>query len=61
MGFTIVLSCPIHPEYTAKIAPALRCKACRLLFDVRNNAHKALSTPREERRDLDELLFESVI
>jgi hypothetical protein len=44
----------------AKVAPATSCKACRFMFTVRNAAHKVLSTPRNERRDLEEIIIKGV-
>jgi hypothetical protein len=60
MSLTLTLQCPLHPNYQAKIAPVALCKACRLLFSVRNNTHRVLSVPREERTELDELIVKSV-
>lgn len=51
-----MIECPIHPGYTAKIRPAMPCKACRLMFDVRNNANRIASVPRDERDALDEII-----
>ena len=60
MSFTITFQCPLHPTYMAKVAPATSCKACRFMFTVRNAAHKVLSTPRNERRDLEEIIIKGV-
>ena len=60
MSFSIVIQCPLHPNYMAKMAPAAPCKACKLLFAVRNNTNKVLSVPREERTDLNEIIVKGV-
>lgn len=60
MSLTLTLQCPLHPNYQAKIAPVALCKACRLLFDVRNNTNRVLSVPRDERTELNELIVKSV-
>lgn len=60
MSFSIVLACPLHPTYMAKIAPATVCRACRLMFAVRNNTNKVLSVPRDERTDLNEIIIKGV-
>jgi len=60
MSFIITIECPTHPTYAAKVAPNSLCKCCRLLFDVRNNTHKVLSVPREERTDTDERVIKDI-
>ena len=60
MSFSIVLACPLHPTYMAKIAPTAVCRACRLMFDVRNNTNKVLSVPRDEREDLNEIIIKGI-
>lgn len=60
MSFSIVIQCPLHPNYMAKIAPTALCKACRLMFAVRNNTNKVLSVPRDERTDLNEIIVKGV-
>lgn len=60
MSFTIVVACPLHPGYAGKIAPATRCRACALVFATRNETHKVISTPREERTELRELIIAAV-
>lgn len=60
LSFTIVIQCPKHPGYQAKISPSADCKMCRLMFAVRNNANKVLSVPREERTDPDEILLKEL-
>ena len=57
---TITFACPLHPKYTAFVRPTTTCKACRLLFDLRNNAHRTLSTPVEERTEIDEIIVRSI-
>lgn len=56
MSFNIVMQCPLHPAYMAKIQPTAGCKACRLMFAVRNNVNRVVSVPREERTALDEII-----
>lgn len=60
MSFIITISCPKHPAYQAKVRPDGDCKTCRLAFLVRNEIHKIISVPREERTDLNELIIRSV-
>jgi hypothetical protein len=60
MSFSIVIQCPIHPNYMAKIAPSASCKACRMMFAVRNNTNKVLSVPREERTDVNEIIVKAI-
>jgi hypothetical protein len=60
MSFSIVIQCPIHPTYMAKISPSSACKACRLMFAVRNNTNRVLSVPRDERTDVDEIIIQGV-
>lgn len=60
MSFSIVIQCPIHPNYMAKIAPTALCKACRMMFAVRNNTNKVLSVPRDERTDVSEIIVKGV-
>jgi hypothetical protein len=56
----ITLLCPTHPAYDAKIRPGNGCKMCRLLFSVRNETHKVISVPFEERTDAAELIIHEV-
>ena len=60
MSFSIVLACPLHPTYMAKIAPATVCRACRLMFAVRNNTNKVLSVARDEVTELNEIVFSGI-
>ncbi len=60
MSFSIVIQCPLHPTYMAKMAPTVGCKACRLMFAVRNNTNRVVSVPREERTDLNEIIVRGV-
>lgn len=60
MAFRIIVACPLHPAYTGKIAPATRCRACALVFATRNETHKVISTPREERTEVRELIIVGV-
>jgi hypothetical protein len=60
MSFTITIQCPKHPTYQAKTRAYNGCRGCQLMFDVRNNANRMLSVPREERTDLNEILVKSV-
>ena len=61
MSFSIVIQCPLHPTYVAKVRPATNCRACRLMFDVRNNTNRALSTPLEERTDVNEIIIKEIV
>lgn len=60
MSFTITIQCPIHPNYMAKISPSASCKACRLMFSVRNETNKVLSVPRDERTDINEIIIKEL-
>lgn len=60
MSFTIVIQCPRHPTYLAKVSPSNGCICCRLMFDVRNNTHRVLSVPREERTDANEIIVQGI-
>ena len=60
MSFTIVIQCPKHPNYMAKISPAAACPLCRLMFSVRNEANKVLSVPRDERTDANEIIIKGI-
>lgn len=60
MSFRIVIECPTHPAYAAKGRPPTFCKLCSLAFDVRNNTNKVLSTPPEDRIDLNERIIKAV-
>jgi hypothetical protein len=44
----------------AKISPSAPCKACRLMFAIRNNTNKVLSVPRDERTDLNEIVVKGI-
>jgi hypothetical protein len=57
VSFTITIQCPRHPTYQGKYRPATLCVDCLLLFAVRNETHKVLSVPREERTDANERLI----
>lgn len=61
MSFAIVIECPLHPAYNAKRQPDHACKACRLLFTVRNNTNKVLSVPYTERTDLNEIIISEIV
>lgn len=61
MAFSIVFQCPLHPTYMGKMRPTAPCKACRLMFDIRNNTNKVLSVPREERDDLTDIVIKEVL
>lgn len=61
MSFAIVIQCPLHPDYNAKRQPDTACKACRLVFAVRNNTNRVLSTPEDERTDLNELIISEIV
>ncbi len=60
MSFSIVIQCPLHPQYAGKIQPATNCKACRLMFDVRNNTNRVLSVPLGERTDVNEIIIKEI-
>ena len=60
MAFHIIVACPLHPAYPGKVAPATRCRACALLFATRNETHKVLSAPREERTEIREILIAGI-
>ena len=60
MSFTLTIQCPKHPTYVAKVRPGNGCRECGLMFSVRNEAHKVLSTPREERTDINEIILAGV-
>lgn len=60
MSFSIIIQCPLHPTYMAKMAPTASCKACHLMFAVRNETNKVLSTPRDERTDVNEIIIKGV-
>lgn len=57
---TLTLECPTHPKYDGKIRPAVVCGYCKLLFSVRNETHKVLSTPRPERSEAAERLIKEI-
>jgi len=57
MSFTITIQCPKHPTYQGKVRPGNGCRECGLMFAVRNNTHKVLSVPREERTDTNEIII----
>lgn len=60
MSLTLTLECPTHPRYTGKIGDNLACAECRLIFAFRNNVHRVLSTPREDRTDVNERVIRSL-
>jgi len=60
MSFTLTIQCPKHPTYMAKIRPSASCRECQLMFVFRNNVHKVLSVPREERTDADEKIIAAI-
>lgn len=60
VSFSIVIQCPLHPNYQGKAAPTVGCKGCRLVLSVRNETSKVLSTPREERTDLNEIIIKGI-
>ena len=60
MSFSIVIQCPLHPNYQGKISPTAACKACRMVFAVRNNTNRVLSVPRGERTDVAEIIIKGV-
>ena len=60
MSFGIIIQCPLHPNYQGKISPTAACKACRMVFAVRNETNKVLSVPRDERTDVSEIIIKGV-
>jgi hypothetical protein len=56
VSLTLIIECPVHIKYTGKISPSIPCRECRLIFAFRNNVHRVLSTPLEERTDSAELI-----
>lgn len=60
VSFTLTLQCPRHPAYPGKQRPSTNCKCCLLMFAARNAIHKALSVPREERTDTNEIIIEKL-
>ena len=60
MSFSIVIQCPLHPNYMGKISPTAACKACRMMFAVRNNTNRVLGVPRDERTDVEEIIIRGI-
>lgn len=60
MSFTLTIQCPRHLNYQGKVRPSTDCKCCGLMFSVRNETHKVLSVPREERTDVNEMIIRSL-
>ena len=59
MSFSIVIQCPLHPNYQGKAAPTVGCKGCRLVLSVRNETNKVLSTP-QRNTDLNEIIIKGI-
>jgi hypothetical protein len=60
MSFSIVIECPRHPVYTGKIRPGNGCLGCGLVFTVRNNTHRVISVPLDERTRWDERVVKEI-
>lgn len=56
---TITLSCPKHPQYKALIRP-MNCDICMAMFQARNEVHRVISVPPEERSEPREQCFKAV-